>query len=117
MPLAEIETRWAILKNMLSAESGLSHWQLHTIIGLAVFAGTALFAPRRWPSWWLLAPITFLEVLNEVSDVTLFYSAGAGRYWQPSDALIEMILTLAPSAAILILARSGRRPGKKNPQL
>lgn len=105
MMVEQLQVRWAFFKDALADAFGTSHRHLHVIIGLLLLALSAFALRRRWPSWWLLAPVAALQALNELSDATLFYRAVEWKSWSATDALIETVLTIGPPAAVIAIAK------------
>ena len=99
----EIVLSWEAVKDWLSDSLGLSHHDLHLILGvlLTLMFGWILKDPLG--SWRPLGIVFGLEVLNETSDFARYYQAGWP--WTPQATLIDIAITIGPPLMIILAAR------------
>ena len=94
---------WETFKDWLSATVGLSHWDLHVILGLGFFLAFGRLMRRPLTSFLPILPVALLELGNETLD---FLRAWIPHwYWNARDTVIEVALTLGPPLAVVLLAR------------
>ena len=94
---------WETFKDWLSKTVGLTHWDLHIIIGLALLFGLGRIMRRPLRSFLPLLPIALLELGNEMLDfLRTVYGAW---YWNWPDTIVEIGLTLGPPLLVILCAR------------
>ena len=94
---------WERFKDWLSHSVHLTHHQLHVLVGLLLFVLAARVLRRPLASPLPLVPVAVLEAGNEGFDFARYYSSGWP--WTAHATLVDIALTLAPPAALMIAAR------------
>ena len=98
---------WEDFKDRLSATVHLSHWDLHVILGVALFLVFGRLLRRPLTSFLPVLLVALLEFGNELLDALRAYFGN--WYWNWPDTLVEVALTLGPPFAIASAARLFRR--------
>lgn len=94
---------WENFKDWLSNTIGLTHWDLHVIIGLVLLIVFGRIMRRPLGSFMPLVPIALLELGNETLDfLRTVYGAW---YWNWPDTIVETALTLGPPLLVIVCAR------------
>ena len=102
--MLSIVLAWETFKDWLSATVGLSHWDLHVIVGVGLFLAFGRLFRRPLSSLLPLIPVAVLELGNETMDFLRAYIPHWS--WNAHDTVIEVALTLAPSLALVGAIRS-----------
>ncbi|WP_029625228.1 hypothetical protein [Sphingomonas sp. PAMC 26605] len=109
--MVQIVLDWEAFKVWLSATTGLSHHDIHLIVGvLLTMAFTVVLRVPLW-SWRPLSIVLALELVNETFDFAR-YSIG-GYPWGPVPSLIDIALTIVPAGLIVSAARLGSRDRRR----
>lgn len=105
--MVQLVLDWEVFKVWLSATSGLSHHDIHLIVGaLLTIAFTVLLrVPLR--SWRPSLIVLALELVNETFDFARY--AIGGYPWGPVPSLIDIALTMLPPLLIVSAARLASR--------
>ena len=94
---------WEEFKVWLSAATGLTHHDLHLILGVLLTLGVGVALRRPIGSWLPLGIVGALELGNEAFD---FIRYRVDAYpWGPGPMLADIALTLGPPLAIVLAAR------------
>lgn len=102
--MLSIVLAWETFKDWLSATAHLTHWDLHVILGLGFFLVFGRLLRRPLTSFLPLLPVALLELGNEILDFLRAYIPHWA--WNFHDTVIEVVLTLGPPLALVLLARS-----------
>lgn len=103
---------WEATKEWLSAKLHLTHWDLHVLVGLALFVLFAKTMRRPLTSFAPLVPIGALEMLNEAFDFTRYWVSNWP--WEARSTEIEVALTLGPPFVVILVARALSRAEHRN---
>ena len=105
--MVQVVLDWEAFKVWLSAASGLSHHDIHLLVGvlLTIAVTVLLRVPLR--SWRPLLIVLALELVNETFDFAR-YSIG-GYPWGPVPSLIDIALTMFPPLLIVLAAQAVSR--------
>ena len=101
--MLSIVLAWETFKDWLSATVGLTHWDLHVILGLGLFLAFGRLLRRPPTSLLPLLPVALLEFGNETLDFLRAYIPHWS--WNARDTAIEVALTLGPPLAVVVVAR------------
>lgn len=94
---------WEKFKVWLSAASGLTHHDIHLLLGVLLTLGFGSLLRRPLGSWLPLLLVFGLEMINEAFDFTRYY---VDSYpWGPGPTLVDIALTMLPPLAIVLAAR------------
>jgi hypothetical protein len=77
--MTEIVLAWAGFKDVLAGALGLTHHDLHLLLGVLLTIGIGWLLRLPLGSWLPLLAVLALEAANEVSDFTRFQMAGCPR--------------------------------------
>lgn len=107
---------WGDFKIWLEHSSHVPQAAMHVIVGIALYPIFARWMKVRWGSWLPLLPILGLELVNEAIDFTRYYLAGWP--YSPSRSFGDVVLTMAPIGALVIIFRFWgwhEAPGRAGP--
>jgi len=98
---------WEAFKVWLSATLGLSHHDIHLILGLALTFGFGWLLRRPLGAWLPLGIVFVLELINEAFD--FIRNIVPGWPLLPGEALVDIAITIVPPLAIILAARWNSR--------
>jgi hypothetical protein len=104
--LAAIVTRHVDLKLRIADYIGISEWELHTHLGMAIFIGTAIVLRRSLGSPWPMLAAVAVQCGNEYLDKLAYAS------WRWEDTSRDFVFTLLWPIAIFVVVRSGLVRGR-----
>lgn len=94
---------WEIFKNWLTDNSGLSHHDIHLILGLVLTFGIGWMLRRPLGAWLPLGIVLMLELINETFDLVRNLVPGWPLMW--GEAAFDVALTVGPPLLIVLAAR------------
>ena len=94
---------WEDFKTWLSASTGLTHHDIHLLLGVLLTLAIGRVLRRPLGAWLPLGIVFALEMLNEAFDFTRYRVDGYP--WGPGPMLVDIALTMVPPLAIVLAAR------------
>lgn len=99
----EIVLAYEVFKTWLSDTLGLTHHDLHLMLGVALTLGIGRLMREPLGSFRPLLVVLALELVNEAFDFTRYY---VDSYpWGPGPMLVDIAITVLPPLAIVLAAR------------
>lgn len=98
---------WENFKVWLSADSGLSHHDIHLILGLVLTFGIGRILRRPLGAWLPLGIVLTLELINETFDLVRNLVPGWPLMW--GESAIDIAITVGPPLLIVLAARWNSR--------
>jgi hypothetical protein len=102
--LFQVVLTWEDFKDWLSGACHVSHWTIHAAIGIPAILIFGRLMRKPLASLVPLGLIALLELINEVLDFLRDFVPG--WVWNYQATAIEVVLTLAPPAGLIFVARA-----------
>lgn len=94
---------WEDFKVWLSATSGLTHHDIHLMLGLGLTLALGWVLRRPLGSWLPLGIVLALELVNEALD--FIRNIVPGWPLLPGEAVVDVALTIVPALLVILAAR------------